>query len=134
MSILSQIEIAAYRAGGVVVPEFRLPPDRLAHLQSLAARLIADNPHMGDEPVASPHVPGSGVQNVKSDPAWIDIPTFPPILDMMEQLIGPDVILWGTTLFHKPAGLDRGVPWHRDGRYWPIKPLATTSVWVAVTD
>ena len=134
MSILSQTEIAAYRADGVVVPEFRLPPDRLAHLQSLAARLIADNPHMGDEPVASPHVPGSGVQNVKSDPAWIDIPTFAPILDMMEQIIGPDVILWGTTLFHKPAGLDRGVPWHRDGRYWPIKPLATTSVWVAVTD
>ena len=43
MSILSQTEIAAYRADGVVVPEFRLPPDRLAHLQSLAARLIADS-------------------------------------------------------------------------------------------
>ena len=134
MNILSDAEIAAYLAEGVVVPEFRLPPHKLEHLQSLAARLIADNPHMGDEPVASPHVPGSGVQNVKSDPAWIDVPTYPLILDMMEQLIGPDVILWGTTLFHKPAGLGRGVPWHRDGRYWPIKPLATTSVWIAVTD
>ena len=134
VNILSPAEIAACRTDGVVVPEFRLSPDTLAHLQSLAARLIAGNPHMGDEPVASPHVPGSGVQNVKSDPAWIDIPTFAPILDMMEQLIGPDVILWGTTLFHKPAGLDRGVPWHRDGRYWPIKPLATTTVWIAVTD
>ena len=134
VSVLSEPEIAAYRTDGVVVPEFRLPPGTLAHLQSLAARLIADNPHMGDEPVASPHVPGSGVQNVKSDPAWIDIPTFPPILDMMEQVIGPDLILWGTTLFHKPAGLDRGVPWHRDGRYWPIKPLATTTAWIAVTD
>jgi len=134
VSVLSEPEIAAYRTDGVVVPEFQLPPGTLAHLQSLAARLIADNPHMGDEPVASPHVPGSGVQSVKSDPAWIDIPTFPPILDMMEQVIGPDLILWGTTLFHKPAGVERGVPWHRDGRYWPIKPLATTSVWIAVTD
>ena len=51
VSILSRTEIAAYRTDGVVVPEFRLPPDTLAHLQSLAARLIADNPHMGDEPV-----------------------------------------------------------------------------------
>ena len=134
MTVLSDDEVAAFRADGVLVPEFRLPPDLLARLQSLAARLVADNPHMGDEPVASPHVPGSGVQNVKSDPAWIEIPTFPPLLDMVEQLIGPDIILWGTTLFHKPAGLDRGVPWHRDGRYWPIKPLATTSVWIAVTD
>ena len=134
MSILSQSEVAAFRADGVLVPEFRLPADTIALLQDLAARLIADNPHMGDEPVASPHVPGSGVQNVRSDPAWIRIPTFPPLLDMVEQLIGPDIILWGTTLFHKPAGLPRGVPWHRDGRYWPIQPLATTSVWIAVTD
>ena len=79
MSILSESEVAAFRAEGVLVPEFRLPPDRLAHLQSLAARLIADNPHMGDEPVASPHVPGSGVQNVRSNPAWTEIPTFPPL-------------------------------------------------------
>lgn len=65
VSVLSQAETAAYRTDGVAVPDFRLPPDALAHLQSLAARLIADNPHMGDEPVASPHVPGSGVQNVR---------------------------------------------------------------------
>ena len=69
MSILSDVEVAAFRADGVLVPEFRLPSDRLAHLQSLAARLVADNPHMGDEPVASPMFPASGVQNVKSDPA-----------------------------------------------------------------
>lgn len=134
VNILSDAEVAAFREEGVFIPGFRLPEDVLGRLQSLAARLIADNPHLGDEPVASPHVPGSGVQNVRSDPAWIEIPTFPPLLDLVEQLIGPDVILWGTTLFHKPAGLARGVPWHRDGRYWPIKPLATTSVWIAVTD
>ena len=103
MGILSEAEVASFHTEGVLVPEFRLPIDRLARLQSLATRLIADNPHLGDEPVASPHVPGSGVQNVKSDPGWIEIPTCPPLLDMVEQLIGPDIILWGTTLFHKPA-------------------------------
>ncbi len=133
-NILSQAEVEAFRQDGVAVPDFRLPADRLERLQSLAENLIADNPEMGDEPMVSPHVPGSGIQGVKSDPAWIEIPTFPPILDMVEQLIGPDVILWGTTLFHKPVDEKRVVPWHRDGRYWPIKPLATTSVWIAVTD
>ena len=134
MDFLTDAEVAAYRSDGVVTPAYRLPSDKLRQLRSLADQLIADNPHLGDEPVASPHVPGSGVQNVKSDPAWIGLPTFPPILDMVERLIGPDLVLWGTTLFHKPAGRGRGVPWHRDGRYWPIKPLATTSVWIAVTD
>ena len=61
MNVLSEAGIGAWRADGVVAPEFRLPPDGLECLQSLAARLIADSPHMGDEPIASPHVPGSGV-------------------------------------------------------------------------
>lgn len=134
MSILSNAEVSTYRADGILVPAYRLPNDRVAQLQDLSTRLISDNPDMGDEPVASPHVPGSGVQNVKSEPDWLRIPTFPPILDMMEQLIGPNIVLWGTTLFHKPANGHRSVPWHRDGRYWPIKPLATTSVWIAVTE
>lgn len=54
MSILSEAEVASFHAEGVLVPGFRLPPERLAKLQSLAARLIADNPHMGDEPVGPP--------------------------------------------------------------------------------
>ena len=40
MSILSQSEIAAYRTDGVLVPEFRLPPAALTHLQSLATPRI----------------------------------------------------------------------------------------------
>lgn len=134
VTTLSDSEVADYRRDGFVVPKFRLPADKLEHLQSLAERLVAENRHLGDEPMASPHVPGSGVQSLKSDPAWIEIPTYAPILDMVEQLIGPDIVLWGTTLFHKPAKVGRIVPWHRDGRYWPISPLATTSVWIAVTD
>ena len=113
MSILSEAEVAAFHEEGVLVPEFRLPEGTLAHLQSLAARLIADNPHMGDEPVASPHVPGSGVQNVRSDPAWVEIPTFPPLLDLVEQLIGPNVILWGTT--QRRPGASRGNSRTQDG-------------------
>jgi ectoine hydroxylase-related dioxygenase (phytanoyl-CoA dioxygenase family) len=26
------------------------------------------------------------------------------------------------------------VPWHQDGHYWPIQPLATCTVWVAIDD
>ena len=44
MNILSEAEVAAFRAEGVLVPEIRLPPDLLAHLQTLTTRLIADNP------------------------------------------------------------------------------------------
>ena len=26
------------------------------------------------------------------------------------------------------------MPWHQDGQYWPIRPLATCTVWVAIDD
>jgi ectoine hydroxylase-related dioxygenase (phytanoyl-CoA dioxygenase family) len=51
---------------------------------------------------------------------------------MVEQLIGPDVILWGCHVFCKPAGEGYETPWHQDGHYWPIRPLATCTVWVAL--
>ena len=53
---------------------------------------------------------------------------------MVEQLIGPDIILWGSQLFCKPAGHGMAVPWHQDGQYWPIDPLATVTVRIAVDD
>ena len=132
--VLSDAEVTAYREDGFLVPRFQLPGPMVARLQALAAALIRDNSQLGDEPMACPHVPGSGVQGLRCEPGWLEFPTYPPVLDMVMQLVGPHVILWGTTLFHKPTGLGRIVPWHRDGRYWPITPLENTSVWIAVED
>eukprot|EP01047_Picozoa_sp_COSAG01_P017116 COSAG01_NODE_898_length_12870_cov_27.573800_2_plen_207_part_00 len=43
-------------------------------------------------------------------------------------------ILWGSQLFHKRAHEGLEVPWHQDGRYWPIYPPATCSVWLSIDD
>ena len=51
---------------------------------------------------------------------------------MVEQLIGPDFALWNSSFFAKPAKIGSKTPWHQDGEYWPVRPLATCSVWVAV--
>ena len=56
------------------------------------------------------------------------------LLDLVEGVLGPDIILWSSHLFCKPAGAGREVPWHQDGHYWPIRPLATCSAWVALDD
>ncbi|HEV8260327.1 MAG TPA: phytanoyl-CoA dioxygenase family protein, partial [Burkholderiales bacterium] len=58
----------------------------------------------------------------------------PDIVDIVEQIIGPDIILWGTGIFHKRALAGPATPWHRDASHTPVKPLATTSVWIAVFD
>jgi hypothetical protein len=131
-AVLGDDEVAAFQRDGYLVPRFRFEGDQLRRLQIQAEKLLADNPGRGDEPMVCPHVPGAGVQGLKGDGAWLEFSIDQRVLDMVEQLIGPDIILWGTNCFHKPAGTGRRIPFHRDGRYWPIEPLATVTVWVAI--
>ena len=130
--VLSGSEVTQYQRDGYLVPSFRFEGEQLERLQGLANELLERNAEFGDTPMVCPHVPGSGVQGLRGDKAWMAYSDDPQLLDLVEQLIGPDIILWGTNLFHKPAGTGRRIPFHRDGRYWPIEPLATLTVWVAI--
>ena len=56
------------------------------------------------------------------------------ILKFVEQLIGNDFALWNSSFFAKPAYNGFETPWHQDGQYWPISPLATCTVWLAIDD
>jgi len=42
------------------------------------------------------------------------------------------VILWGCQVFCKPGGDGLETPFHQDGHYWPIRPLATCTAWIAL--
>lgn len=130
---LSAAETEAYARDGYVVPRFRLEGRELAHLQELIGQLVRDNPDRLDKAMVSPHIPGSAVQGLKASGDWLPVSTHPRIVDMVAQLVGPDVILWGTTVFYKRAMAGPMTGWHRDGQAWPIKPLATTTVWIAAT-
>ena len=131
---LSQDEVETYQREGYLVPRFRFDGTDLSRLQQLMTNLVNDNPQLLDQPIPGPHIPGSGVQGLKVGPGWAHFATHPAIVDMIEQIVGPDIVLWGTTVFYKRAHAGPETPWHRDGAYWPIKPLATTSVWIAVTE
>ncbi|MBK6658852.1 MAG: phytanoyl-CoA dioxygenase family protein [Proteobacteria bacterium] len=41
---------------------------------------------------------------------------------------------WGSALFCKPAATGLEVPWHQDGQYWPIRPRATVTAWIALDE
>lgn len=133
-TVLSADEVAAYHRDGYLVPEYRLPAPVLERLVALTSEVVEENAGCIDQPLLGVHVPGSGRQQLKVPAGFIDIAAHPDILDMMEQLIGPDLILWGTVLFYKRAHQGPVTPWHRDATAYPIEPMATTSVWIAVTD
>ena len=129
---LSAEEIARYHEDGYVVPRYRLPDEVLARLRAAYDALLAANPDISSDFMLGPHLEKPGTQGVKGSPAWLDFATRPEVLDMVEQLIGEDIILWGTTIFGKPALGGKETPWHQDGDYYPIRPLETLTIWIAI--
>jgi ectoine hydroxylase-related dioxygenase (phytanoyl-CoA dioxygenase family) len=132
--MLSDSEIAHYREHGFVVPKFRLAADRVAELRDALDRVIAANPDKRPEQLVSIHIAGKNSEGVIGDGQFMAVCRDHSILDIVEQLIGPDIVLWGCQAFCKPPGDGMEVPWHQDGHYWPIKPLATCTLWIAIDD
>jgi ectoine hydroxylase-related dioxygenase (phytanoyl-CoA dioxygenase family) len=128
---LSAAEAAAYRRDGIVVPRHALPAVQLTRLTAALERLLADNPDVRPEKLVSAHIERSA-EGVRGNRAFLEIAHDAAVLDAVEQLIGPDIILWGCQVFCKPGGDGMEVPWHQDGQYWPIRPLATCTVWIAI--
>jgi len=131
---LTQREVDTYHEEGLVIPDYKLPPAKLARLQEGLEQLIKDNPNIRSEKLISAHLSEYANEGVRGNRIFLEFATDPDLLDLVECVIGPDMILWGAQVFCKPAGDGMEVPWHQDGQYWPIRPLATCTVWVAIDD
>jgi hypothetical protein len=131
---LTPDQIRTYREDGLVIPGFRLPDAVLGTLREALERLIADNPTVRPEMLISAHIENGVGEKTRGQDMFLELAHYAPIVDMVAQLIGPDIILWGCQVFCKPPRTGMEVPWHQDGRYWPIRPLATCTAWVAIDD
>jgi ectoine hydroxylase-related dioxygenase (phytanoyl-CoA dioxygenase family) len=126
--VLSGQELAHYRREGYVIPRWRLAPDKLAAIRAAVDKVIAENPKLRPEDLGNPHMLAwDGGRN-----PFLELARDPEILDMLEQTIGPDIALWITRILCKMPKTGREVPFHQDGQYWPIRPIATCSVWLAI--
>lgn len=63
-----------------------------------------------------------------------DLVTERRILDYVQDLLGEDLICWGTHYFCKLPGEGKRVSWHQDASYWPLTPSKTVTVWLAIDD
>ncbi len=128
-------EIDAYRRDGYVIPAgFRLGGEELAILRSALERVLADNPDILPDRLINTHLDGGKPYGLRGQRAFYDLARDPRILDLAEAVMGPDLVLLFTHLFCKPADSARDVPWHQDGPFWPVEPLASVTVWVALDD
>lgn len=63
-----------------------------------------------------------------------DVVTEPRILRYVRDVLGDEVVCWGTQVFAKLPGDGKEVPFHQDAVYWPFTPSRTTTVWLAIDD
>ena len=61
-----------------------------------------------------------------------DIATEPRILDLVQDILGPDIVCWATAVLSKAPGDPKRVPWHQDAGFWALSPARTVTVWLAV--
>ena len=120
--MLTDQQVRQYHAEGYVSPDFRFGEDVLAEIRAAHDRLLAKHPQFAD------YCPAV----LAFDTGFLNVARTQAILDMVEQLIGANFALWNSSFFAKPAKVGTKTPWHQDGEYWPIRPLATCSVWIAV--
>jgi ectoine hydroxylase-related dioxygenase (phytanoyl-CoA dioxygenase family) len=63
-----------------------------------------------------------------------DLLTDKRIVAVVRDLLGDDVVAWGSHYFCKLPHDGKQVAWHQDASYWPLNPSRTVSVWLAIDD
>lgn len=130
-----------------ITPSPRLTPEEVAHYQNEGYAL----PHgqvFSDEKFAALKEYFEGLLSKwpgDERPEAMDTPHFehhklnewalaPEVVDLVEPLLGPDIVLFSTHFICKPKGDGRRVPWHEDSAYWKIMldPMNVATVWLAI--
>lgn len=71
--------------------------------------------------------------HLKYGRVW-DIVTNARIVACVSDLLGDNVIGWGSHFFCKMPHDGKKVAWHQDSSYWPLTPSKAVTVWLAVDD
>src|SRR4030095_11541777 len=66
--------------------------------------------------------------------AWVyGLARHPAILDAVEDLIGPDILVFTSTWFIKEPETAAIAAWHQDATYFGLRPYAHVTAWLALT-
>lgn len=130
--LLTAAQVAAYGRDGFVTP-FRAVPEAqaLAWRREMERTVTAFDRDF-------PKQPGRRYASSRMKPyllfRWAaEMVRCPAVLDGVEDLIGPDILVYHTTLWWKPAGSDSFVPWHQDATYFGLEPHEHVTAWVALS-
>jgi ectoine hydroxylase-related dioxygenase (phytanoyl-CoA dioxygenase family) len=150
-------EYVRFRRAGFLVVRNLVAPDEIAELQQHTEDLMQGRLPEQNRPMAERDIAKDGaitVQKLEAPPAHLSPAEkaqyflrlhmlhrqlelheryllHPRVLDVLEVLIGPDVLAMQTMLFLKPPGKP-GQGWHQDSYYIPTHPDTLCGAWIAI--
>ena len=123
---LTSAQQAAYHRDGYVAPIDIFDADEVAAIRSALEAAEADHGEV---------MQGPGRNNAHYVlPVLDSIAHDSRILDAVEDLIGPDINVAGTTLFIKEPETKGFISWHQDARYIGLEPHDWVTAWLAISD
>ena len=65
---------------------------------------------------------------------WVaEVARTPAIVNVVSALLGPNVLLWMSSIFAKDPKSHAYVGWHQDLHYWGLSGTQEVTAWVALT-
>jgi non-haem Fe2+, alpha-ketoglutarate-dependent halogenase len=123
MTTVSVQQAELYKRDGVLHPVPILSTEEVAAYQATLENLE----RALDDPKRLPQV------HLTFRWAW-DLAVHPAVLDTVESVLGPDLLIHSTMILTKPAGNPGVVTWHQDGTSSGIHLTPNTTAWIALWD
>ena len=124
--VLTPPQVESYQRDGLLFPLPALSATEVEYFRACHDEL---DRRLGGRPTAVQK--GDRHLDVK----WIcDLATHPTVLDAVEDIIGPDILIHSSTIFTKYAHDEKFVSWHQDSHYWGLSEPRLVSAWIALTD
>ncbi len=127
--MLSQKQVEQYRCDGYLFP---FPALSAAELAESNAGLARFESWLG-KPVNQGDFRWRSASYVILP--WVGaLARHPRILDVVEDLIGPDILVYTATWFIKEAQSPAFAAWHQDATYFGLNPHEHVTAWVALSE
>ncbi len=124
---LTAEDIETWNRDGYLGPLDVYDGDAIAGIRQYFDRLLAEALAQGHDSysISSAHLKHSRVYDMLTDKR---------IVGYVRDILGEDVVGWGSHFFCKLPGDGKRVDWHQDCSYWPLTPTKAVTVWLAIDD
>jgi hypothetical protein len=124
---LTREQVAGFNRDGYVTGLRLFDPAEAADVRAYFDRILAETLAAGGTSysISTAHLKYGRVY---------DILTHPTLVAHVADLLGDNIVAWGSHFFCKMPGDGKRVAWHQDASYWPLTPSKAVTVWLAIDD